>query len=181
MCTTCESVENLKYCKLCKAVRYCSEECHIEDWPRHRLVCLRRTSLVAGTKIISSKKILNDMSIIMHELHTYRADLDRELRFNKKRSEGERVTAILYSFTIKQAEVVINTSDPQIKKAKISELPVHRIKSGSKECLTIYIAMIIEEGVEIDPDICVEGDYVGVIVGRIVTTPTKFIRARKEM
>lgn len=37
-CAVC-SVETTKYCKRCKCMYYCSEECQKKDWSKHKLVC----------------------------------------------------------------------------------------------------------------------------------------------
>lgn len=36
--------ESTKYCKNCKSEKYCSRECQVKDWKRHKLECNKETS-----------------------------------------------------------------------------------------------------------------------------------------
>jgi len=38
-CNVCCNTFEIKRCSDCKNVRYCSEVCQLEDWPKHKLVC----------------------------------------------------------------------------------------------------------------------------------------------
>jgi hypothetical protein len=42
-CTTCGLMENLKSCKICRDVYYCSVECQKKAWPNHKVVCKGRS------------------------------------------------------------------------------------------------------------------------------------------
>jgi hypothetical protein len=37
-CETCSAIMNLKLCK-CESVAYCSKECQLKDWKKHKAVC----------------------------------------------------------------------------------------------------------------------------------------------
>ena len=40
MCENCGKVaEKMKKCSVCRLVRYCSEECQLEDWTEHEGLC----------------------------------------------------------------------------------------------------------------------------------------------
>ena len=40
VCTRCNTEGDcLKVCGKCKAVRYCSRQCQVSDWPKHKSVC----------------------------------------------------------------------------------------------------------------------------------------------
>jgi len=38
-CNVCCKTYQIRRCSDCKAVRYCSSSCQLEDWPKHKLVC----------------------------------------------------------------------------------------------------------------------------------------------
>ena len=40
-CARCKTSEGkLKWCKICKTVKYCGKMCQLEDWPRHKAECV---------------------------------------------------------------------------------------------------------------------------------------------
>ena len=40
VCEKCgKEAEKMKKCSVCKLVRYCSEECQLEDWKKHKKKC----------------------------------------------------------------------------------------------------------------------------------------------
>ena len=44
LCSFCCNLIGVKMCSACPrsvSVRYCSKECQIKDWPKHKLVCWR--------------------------------------------------------------------------------------------------------------------------------------------
>ena len=38
-CMRCGTTQQVKRCGVCRAARYCSEQCQLEDWPRHKWCC----------------------------------------------------------------------------------------------------------------------------------------------
>jgi hypothetical protein len=42
-CATCGKIENIKLCHGCYRTGYCSKECLIKNWPKHKYGCLHNT------------------------------------------------------------------------------------------------------------------------------------------
>ena len=38
-CVICNTIHDLKRCSICKNIYYCSNECQLKDWRRHRQEC----------------------------------------------------------------------------------------------------------------------------------------------
>jgi len=39
----CKTIEGkLKWCTICKKVKYCGKVCQMHDWPRHKAVCKKK-------------------------------------------------------------------------------------------------------------------------------------------
>ena len=73
-------------CGRCEAITYCSKECQVEDWPRHKDNCVpvmvkeiegKGLGLVAAKDIKMGELILNDKGLVSDE-HIVGYDLDYE-------------------------------------------------------------------------------------------------------
>jgi hypothetical protein len=53
-CGTCRKavpeVAELKICKICRAMHYCSKECQRTDWPRHKMKCFASIADIRGLR-----------------------------------------------------------------------------------------------------------------------------------
>ena len=49
VCANCGERDNrLKKCDRCRSVAYCSRECQVADWPKHRVVCGKTSEVLRG-------------------------------------------------------------------------------------------------------------------------------------
>lgn len=64
LCYVCEKVsETMKWCGKCKSVKYCSQECQLSDWPKHKNFCIKYDTKEA---VENSRKI-----ILNQHIHTF--------------------------------------------------------------------------------------------------------------
>ncbi|KAL1668773.1 hypothetical protein GGF50DRAFT_110979 [Schizophyllum commune] len=81
-CTKCERKDAiLRQCK-CKTVRYCSEACQIEEWPRHRIWCVG--CVRRGFTHDAAFEILQDAPYMTHRTFTFVVFLVREFVVNER-------------------------------------------------------------------------------------------------
>ena len=38
----CEIIKDLKYCSRCNVIKYCSKECQVFDWKKHKQICYKK-------------------------------------------------------------------------------------------------------------------------------------------
>lgn len=50
VCAMCKSFTTLSVCKACKKEWYCSKECQVADWPRHKPLCTKKPRKARPTK-----------------------------------------------------------------------------------------------------------------------------------
>jgi len=53
VCQLCgKEAEKMKKCSVCRLVRYCSQECQLEDWKEHKKSCKKAAARKGGGKKI---------------------------------------------------------------------------------------------------------------------------------
>lgn len=58
-CDLCSSSGKLRICSRCKDARYCSRDCQVKDWPKHKLVCKERVTDSKTTEDLCNSSLIS--------------------------------------------------------------------------------------------------------------------------